>query len=185
MEKKTVVDEDYNKFLQLIKDKELFISNILPTHQHLKAKMRAETSMHAREMESKYPNSLKFFKWLDQQTDFNFYLVKIGQDGGISLFKSNLEDFLNIAHRTAPSNQGMQDIIGNQRAFLELQTLYSFKKGQGYKIMQKLIKLAIKINYPISLYAETESNVRYFERYGFINHGKHGDKGEYLMILMP
>jgi hypothetical protein len=99
MEKKTVADEDYNKFLQLIKDKELFISRIIPTHQHLKAKMRAETSMHARDMESKYPNSLKFFKWLDQQTDFNFYLVKIGQDGGISLFKSNLEAFLNIADR--------------------------------------------------------------------------------------
>ena len=50
--------------------------------------------------------------------------------------------------------------------------------------MQKLIKLAKKINYPITLYAETDSNVSYFERYGFSNHGKHGDIDNTLSIFL-
>lgn len=185
MEKKTVAEEDYNFFLQFKKNKELSLSKIIPAHKRLKAKIKADISMLAKSRVTKYSTVLTFIKWINQQTNSNYYLFSIGPDGGISLIKTDLEVLLNIGHRTIPSNQAMLDIIGGQQPFLEIQTIYSAKKGEGYNIMQKIIKLAKNINYPITLYAETESNVRYFERYGFINHGKHGDNGEYLMILMP
>jgi hypothetical protein len=57
------------------------------------------------------------------------------------------------------------------------------QKGEGYKMMQKVIDLAKNIHSPICLWTDSEKNVQYFERYGFKNHGKLGENDDYMMVF--
>lgn len=72
----------------------------------------------------------------------------------------------------------------NQR-ILEINNVNSLKKGEGYKIMTRVIGLADKLFVPICLWTEKDSLVTYYERYGFKNFGRRGENDEYLMIRFP
>jgi hypothetical protein len=127
-------------------------------------------------------NSLfHYLKWISKETDYNFYLVDAG-NGPVSLMDQNLEVFIRIhlcnPHKIVASFTGDQQVI-------EIENIYSFKKGAGYEMMTKIIAFARQQKLPITLWTATEENVEYFERYGFKNYGKLGRNQESLMIKKP
>lgn len=126
-----------------------------------------------------------FLKWIQKQNEFNYYIApNFISEGGIMVFKRDYSAFAAIALcNTVPL---IKKHFKTKDAFnLEIKTIHSLKKGEGYKMMKKIILLAEKMNVPIDLWTETEELVHYYERYGFENCGKVGDKKENLMILYP
>lgn len=118
-----------------------------------------------------------YLKWISKETDHNFYLFDAG-NGPVSLMDRNLEVFIRI-HLCNP-HKIVASFTGDQ--VIEIQNIYSFKKGAGYETMTKIIAFARQQRLPITLWTETEENAKYFERYGFKNYGKLGRDQEFLMI---
>lgn len=104
-------------------------------------------------------------------------------DARIALYKRNWKAYTFI---------GFNRLVGEAKRLcqddneaIEIYSLHSVQKGEAYTIMKKVVDLVKRMGIPAMLYTETEENVKYFERYGFQNHGQLGTENEYLMILHP
>lgn len=123
---------------------------------------------------------LHFLKWINNITEYDFFIRSL-ENGRIILLKKDFEGLLTI--KLCKPNHLMEE-VSNKGSILEIVTINSTKKGEGYKMMKPIIYFAQKQNIPVVLWTETEENVKYFERYGFKNYGRRGDDQEYLMILI-
>lgn len=123
--------------------------------------------------------SLKFAKWLDKETNHNFYFFG-AYDNEVGLITRDLQSSI-VLKLCLPSST-IANILGNQ-AILQIEAIHSDKKGEGYKVMKKVLSFADRHELPVTLWTETEGNVKYFARYGFKNYGRCGENQEYLMIL--
>ncbi|HCQ3487920.1 TPA: hypothetical protein OH201_002034 [Staphylococcus aureus] len=65
---------------------------------------------------------------------------------------------------------------------LEIDNLNSLERGHGKVLLNEILKIASLIKVEVSLWTETNSNTRYFEKYGFESIGKLGRNKENLMI---
>lgn len=123
----------------------------------------------------------QYLDWILLQAENNFYIANIAYSGCVLLIKRpHLKSYLAIRYGY-PGTQS-ETIVGKNRT-IQIENIGSLKKGEGYKMMKKVIALARKMDVHIELWTETEENVKYFERYGFVNHGPLGDFGEFLMVL--
>jgi len=159
---------------------ELFTENIKRMHPQSKQTLLAEIS--ALEKDKNADKKAKqYLKWVDKQTEFNFYLALLPKGNGLILLKQNLKAALVIGFNRP--NENLKPFFEGHDLILEILNLHSMQKGEGFKIMQKVMDVSKKIDSPICLWAETEENVQYFERYGFKNYGELGENNEILMVL--
>ncbi|MBB6447614.1 hypothetical protein [Bacillus benzoevorans] len=158
---------------------EVFTKNMKAMHPQSRETLIAEIS--AMEKNKNADETVKqYLKWVLKQTEINFYLAILPQGRGLILFKQNLKAAivlgLNRPHEEVKSFFPGHDFI------LEILNIHSMQKGEGYKIMNKVIDLAKQLNSPICLWTESEENVHYFERYGFKNHGKLDGSDQWMMV---
>ncbi|WP_338452441.1 hypothetical protein R4Z09_11470 [Niallia oryzisoli] len=159
---------------------EVFTKNIQHMHPQSRETLMAEIS--ALEKDKNADEKAKqYLKWVAKQTEFNFYLALLPKGNGLILLKQNLKAALVIGFNRP--NENLKQFFEGHNLILEILNLHSMQKGEGYKIMQKVILLSKKIDSPICLWAETEENVQYFERYGFENYGALGENNEIMMVL--
>jgi len=122
----------------------------------------------------------KFLKWIDKETNHRFYIAHMSNDGSVGLWTRDFKVLVKV--RMCWGNESVTKLVGRQRV-LDIESIHSFQKGEGYKVMKNVLSFAKRHELPVTLWTETKENVKYFERYGFINHGNHGTNNEYLMIL--
>ena len=159
---------------------ELFTENIKRMHPQSKQTLLAEIS--ALEKDKNADKKAKqYLEWVDKQTEFNFYLALLPKGNGLILLKQNLKAALVIGFNRP--NENLKPFFEGHDLILEILNLHSMQKGEGFKIMQKVMDVSKKIDSPICLWAETEENVQYFERYGFNNYGELGENNEILMVF--
>lgn len=158
---------------------ELFTQNIKNMHPQSREMLIAEIAA----ME-KSPNLnekvLPYLKWVLKETEINFYLAILPQGRGLVLLKQNLKAVLIIGLNRP--HQEIQSYFPEHEFVLEILNIHSLQKGEGYKIMQKVLGLAQKIETPICLWTDNQENVQYFERYGFKNHGPQPGSNDNLLI---
>lgn len=143
-----------------------FYQNVIMKHPHSRATLTNEIT--AIEKDQKADEKVKqYLKWILKQTEFNFYLSILPQGQGLLLLKQNLKAVLVIGF-----NRPHQDLIpfveGNNFV-IEILNIHSLEKGEGYKVMQKVIDLSKQLQSPICLMVETDEQQKYFERHGFKN----------------
>ena len=159
---------------------EFFTKNIKLMHPQSRETLFAEIS--AMEKDKNADEKAKqYLKWVAKQTEFNFYLALLPKGNGLILFKQNLKATLVIGFNRP--NENLKQFFEGHHFLIEILNIHSMQKGEGYKIMQKVIDLSKKIDSPIFLWAETEENVQYFERYGFVNYGALGENNEFMMVF--
>lgn len=123
----------------------------------------------------------KYIDWILLQSQYNFFVTHIAPNGCILLIKRpHLKSYLAIRYGYPGNNAAA--VIGNKRT-IQIENIGSLIKGEGYKMMKKIIALSRKMDVSIELWTETKKNVKYFERYGFVNHGMLGELGEFLMVF--
>jgi hypothetical protein len=159
---------------------EFFTKNIMQMHPQSKEILMAELS--AMEKDKNADEKAKqYLKWIAKQTEFNFYLALLPKGNGLILLKQNLKATLVLGFNRP--NEKLKQFFEGHNLILELLNIHSMQKGEGYKVMQKVINLSKKIDSPICLWAETEEIVQYFERYGFESYGKLGGNNEFMMVF--
>ncbi|KAA9022914.1 hypothetical protein [Niallia endozanthoxylica] len=159
---------------------ELFTENIKRMHPQSRQTLLAEIS--ALEKDKKADEKAKqYLKWVSKQTEFNYYLALLPKGNGLILLKQNLKGAI-VLGLNRP-NEKLQPFFEGHHLILELLNIHSMQKGEGYKMMQKVISLSKKLDSPICLWAETEEIVQYFERYGFENYGALGENNECMMVF--
>ncbi|MFP7200194.1 hypothetical protein SFC08_04390 [Lysinibacillus halotolerans] len=171
-----MIADDVHKFMIMaVKDK-TFIENV----KQMTPKYRTFAEDQLKKINEKEDfRKIEYLKWIVEQSKSNFYLGIRGSE--ITLIKRNFKGALTIGYNTPRDD--LKHFYNGYDYIIELLNIHSFKKGEGYKMMKLLIELSKKAQSPISLYTETEVNVKYFERYGFVNIGRMGINNEYLMIL--
>lgn len=123
----------------------------------------------------------KYIDWIMLQSKFNYYVASVSPNGCILMIKRpHLKSYLAI--RFGYPGKNTAAIVGSDRT-IQIENIGSLIKGEGYKMMKKVIALSRKMDVAIELFTETEENVKYFERYGFVNHGPLGERDEFLMVL--
>lgn len=141
------------------------------------AESSAEKQMMAESM--KDGRAIDFWRFIDHETNNNLFTPGGDPQEGIGLTTRNLQ-CMAVIGLILPSEK-VAAYVGEEKC-LFLNSIVSLKKGNGYKMMCKFINLSNKSGMTLWLWSETEKNVKYFERYGFKNHGSIGDFGEYLMV---
>lgn len=111
----------------------------------------------------------------------NFYVQFNLQEKAFLLYKRNFKGVMIIGHNR-PGAQ-FEDYFKGHEYVIELTHIHSVQKGEGHKMIKRLLHLKKKLKSPVVLWTETKENVLYFEKYGFENKGRLGDKKEFLMIL--
>lgn len=159
---------------------EVFTKNMMAMHPQSRATLMAEIAAmeKGKNVDEKV---LQYLKWVLKQTEINFYLAILPQGRGLILFKQNLKAALVIGFNRP--QEEIKPFVPGHDFVLEILNLHSIQKGEGYKIMQKVMDLAKQIDSPICLWTDAEKNVHYFERYGFKNHGKIGESTEWMMLF--
>lgn len=123
----------------------------------------------------------QYLKWVLKQTEFNFYLAILPQGRGLILYKQNLKAALVIGLNRP--HEEVKPFFPGHEFVLEILNIHSLQKGEGYKMMKKVMELAEQTQLPICLWTDSEKNVQYFERYGFKNCGKIGESTEWMMVF--
>lgn len=126
---------------------------------------------------------LIYLQWILKASESDFYVV-VPSQGAFQLFNKDLKSAVSIMYCTTLT-QDTKRILKTYREAIEIIELHSLEKGHGSKIVNDLINLSKKVQLPLSLYAETEELVGYYEQFGFINHGKLGENEEFLMLRIP
>ena len=158
---------------------ELFTQNMKAMHPQCRETLMAEIA--AMEKNKNADEKAKqYLKWVLKQTEFNFYLAILPKGRGLILFKQNLKAVIAIG-LNMPTEE-LKPFFPGHDFILEILNIHSVQKGEGYKIMQKVMDLSKTIQSPICLWTDSEKNVQYFERYGFKNHGQLGENEDYMMI---
>lgn len=159
---------------------EFFTKNIMQMHPQSKEILMAELSAMEKDKNAD-EKAKRYLKWVAKQTEFNFYLALLPKGNGLILLKQNLKATLVLGFNRP--NERLKQFFEGHNLILELLNIHSMQKGEGYKVMQKVIDLSKKIDSPICLWAETEEVVQYFERYGFENYGKLEGNNEFMMVF--
>lgn len=123
-----------------------------------------------------------FLKLILEEARSNFYMEFIKADIAFLLIKRNFKGFIRIAHNK-PKEES-KDYYNGAEYIIDLLNIHSYEKGEGHKMMKRVLRLGKELKLPIPLWTETKENVLYFENYGFKNVGQLGDNKEYLMILL-
>lgn len=124
----------------------------------------------------------KFLKLIVEEAKSNFYMEFNQEDIAFLLIKRNFKGFIRIAHNK-PKEES-RDYYNGSEYIIDLLNIHSYKKGEGHKMMKRVLRFGKELKLPIHLWTETKENVLYFEKYGFKNLGQLGDSGEYLMVLL-
>lgn len=111
----------------------------------------------------------------------NYYMVFNADKKAFILTKRNFKGAMIIGHYTPVGI--LKDYFNGYEKVIELVHIHSAQKGEGHKMMKNILKLKKELKIPIMLWAETDDNAHYFEKYGFKNYGRLGEIGEYLMIF--
>jgi hypothetical protein len=157
-----------------------FIQNVIMTHPQSRATLTAEIS--AIEKDPKADEKVKrYLKWILKQTEFNFYLAVIPKGQGLVLLKQNLKAVLVIGFNRP--HQDLKPFVEGNDFVIEILNIHSLQKGEGYKMMQKVMDLSNQLPSPICLIVETEQQKKYFERYGFKNLDVLEKENEHTMIF--
>ena len=157
-----------------------FFQNVIMRHPHSRATLTNEIT--AMEKDQKADEKAKqYLKWILKQTEFNFYLSILPQGQGLVLLKQNLKAVLVIGFNRP--HQDLKPFVEGHDFVIEVLNIHSLQKGEGYKVMQKVIDLSNQLQTPICLMVETEEHQKYFERYGFKNLVALEKENEYTMIF--
>jgi hypothetical protein len=159
---------------------EVFTKNIKSMHHQSRKILMDEISKMEKDGNAD-EKAKQYLKWVLKQTEFNFYLAVLPEGKGLILLKQNLKATLVIGFNRP--HEDLKQFFEGHDFILEILNIHSIQKGEGYKIMKKVIDLSKKINSPICLWTETEENVQYFERYGFENYGAFGKENEFMMVF--
>ena len=168
--------------LDLIEDlqNEVFTQNIKSMHPQSRETLMAEISAMEKEKQAN-EKAKQYLKWVLKQTEFNFYLALLPKGKGLILFKQNLKAALVIGFNR-PQDE-LKPFFEGHEFILEILNIHSIQKGEGSKIMKKVLDLSKKIDSPICLWTETEENVKYFERYGFKSYKELGKDNQCMMVF--
>lgn len=123
----------------------------------------------------------KFLKLVVEEARSNFYMEFNQDDIAFILIKRNFKGFIRIAHNRP--KQELKDYYNGSEYIIDLLNIHSYEKGEGYKMMKRVLRFGKELKLPIHLWTEDIKNVLYFEKYGFKNVGQLGENKEYLMIL--
>ncbi len=159
---------------------DVFTQNMKTMHPQARAALQAEIAAIEKDKNAD-EKAKQYLKWVLKQTEFNFYLAILPKGRGLILFKQNLKAVIAIG-LNRPTEE-IQSFFPGHNFILEILNIHSTQKGEGYKMMQKVIDLAKNLQSPICLWTDSEQNVQYFERYGFKNHGKLGENDDYMLIF--
>ena len=66
-------------------------------------------------------------------------------------------------------HQDLKSFVEGHDFVIEILNIHSLEKGEGSKVMQKVIDLSKQLQSPICLMVENDEQQKYFERYGFKN----------------
>lgn len=175
--KKTAAEQDLETMLEF--SEQVNFESILASHHP----MNVENLIFQQLIAGFDEKGRQYLDWVIYQSHIDFYIPFISPDGSILMVRRpHLKAYLGIRYGYPGDNAAA--VIGKERT-IQIENIGSFIKGEGYKIMKKVIRLGKKIDCTIELWTETEENVKYFERYGFKNHGRLGKYGEFLMVLTP
>ncbi|PID03938.1 hypothetical protein CSV67_00190 [Sporosarcina sp. P2] len=124
-----------------------------------------------------------YFNFLLDMSETKYYLSS-SSDATLILINRDWKSLVLIRYCTT-LNKATKRVLGNQAKCIEIVELHSVKKGQGSLIMEDLISLSERIKLPLTLFAETENLIKYYKRFGFINHGNLGIDNEFLLLRIP
>jgi hypothetical protein len=156
-----------------------FIENVKMMHPQSRAGLMAEIAAMEKDKEAD-PKAKQYLKWILKQTEFNYLLALLPKGRGLVLLKQNFKAVLVIGFNR-PS-QELKPFVQGHDFVLEILNIHSLQKGEGYKMMRKVMDLSEKLRSPITLIVETEQQQQYFERYGFKNYGAIEEENERMMI---
>lgn len=121
-----------------------------------------------------------YLMWILEMSEKKFYL-SIPSAGVFFLISRDLKSGVTFRYCTTLT-EATKRILRVYNECIEIIDLHSIEKGHGSKIISELITLSRNIQLPLSLYAETDELVRYYQQFDFVNHGKLGNNKEYLML---
>lgn len=170
---KTVGEIDKQWLMQVRKQND-FVNDIKKANEFFRAMLDINIALSGNE------EIIKYLKWLKAVSEKDFYIGSMSYGHFVLFIQSEMKGLLSI--QLCKTNDMIQQFV-NEDVILDLTNICSLKKGYGYKMMKKVISLRKELNCPIQLWAETEKNIHYFERYGFKDYGKLGENKETLMIL--
>jgi hypothetical protein len=157
---------------------EVFAQNIKSMHPQSRETLMTEISAMEKDKQAN-EKAKQYLKWVLKQTEFNFYLALLPKGRGVILLKQNLKAVLVIGFNRP--QEDLKSFFEGHDFILEILNIHSIQKGEGSKMLKKVIDLSKKISSPICLWTETEENRRYFERYGFKNYSEVGENS--MMVL--
>ncbi len=160
--------------------KDAFIQNVKAGHPQARATLMGEISAMEKDPKAN-EKAKKYLKWILKQTEFNFHLSLLPKGQGLVLLKQNLKAVLVIGFNRP--HQELEPFVDGHDFVLEILNLHSLQKGEGYKVMQKVMDLSNKLQSPITLIVETDEHEKYFERYGFKNEGAFENENERMMVF--
>ncbi|WP_428911684.1 hypothetical protein [Niallia sp. Krafla_26] len=157
-----------------------FIQNVKMMHPQSRSTLMAEIA--AMEKDQKADEKAKqYLKWILKQTEFNFYLALLPKGQGLVLLKQNSKAVLVIGLNRP--HEELKPFVEELDFVLEILNIHSLQKGEGFKIMKKVMDLSNHLQSPITLIVENDEQQKYFERYGFKNVGALEKENERIMIL--
>lgn len=157
---------DYNQQKQIIKNSKLDVEDILYSIKNMNL------------LESEK----KFLNLLIEEARSNFYMEYNEVDKAFFLIKRNFKGFIKIAHYKP--NEKFKDYYNGSEYIIDLLNIHSYEKGEGHKMMKRVLRIGKELKLPLHLLTETKDNVLYFENHGFKNLGQLGDSEEFLMVLL-
>lgn len=126
------------------------------------------------------PESTELIQWIIKQGTKDYYVWPPSPEQKIVMINRNRKLVACIGLVTP--HEDVKHLVRGHKA-LEVDHIYSFKKGQAYHFMQKFLALKNKMQLPMVLWCDNDEIKAYWEKYGFVNKGKLGGHGEYLMVL--
>ncbi|MFF2092953.1 hypothetical protein [Paenibacillus sp. NPDC058174] len=172
------------------------MSYALATHSMLNEVMKKLNPILLNQISNQTMNSLKEKISKDKNSfDIKFIteILKQGKQGsfivpniavpgepGIGIISENINAIMCLALNTT-DKKFLRHY--NSKYILDLLHIHSFRKGEGKKLMETFLYIQSNLNIPGSLWTESIDNVKYFEKYGFINLGRLGKSSEFLMKL--
>ncbi|WP_338472474.1 hypothetical protein R4Z10_06950 [Niallia sp. XMNu-256] len=158
-----------------------FIQKVKMLHPHSRSTLMAEIASLEKDKNAN-EKAKQYLKWILKQTEFNFYLALLPKGQGLMLLKQNSKAVLVIGLNRP--QQELKPIVEGHEFVIEILNIHSLQKGEGYKIMQKVMGLSNQLHTPICLVVETEEQQKYFGRYGFKDYGALEKDNERMMIYL-
>lgn len=121
-----------------------------------------------------------YLKWVLEMSEKKFYLSSPSA-GVFFLISQDLKSGVTFRFCTSLT-EATKKILKVYNECIEIIDLHSIEKGNGSKIINEFIVLSKNIQLPLALYAETDELVKYYQQFDFVNHGKHGENNEFLML---